>query len=375
MSIKIDSEFQSLIPPLTDDEFQRLEKSILAEGVREPIITWDGTIIDGHNRYKICTKHGLSFKTAERDFSSRDEAILFIIANQLARRNLPVAAIGLLKLKEKEIVANQAEQRRLANLKQGNVKPDTPNLGERESKHDGETFQQLAKDIPLGRESLRKLDAIDKKAKEGNPVAIKEREQLMSGEKKSIHGSYIKVAGKQLQRSPKEIVASDGRKICAMCGEPINDGDCIPSRQTVHRWCEQEYQRDWEKEKRVKPNRTDDNRRICSICGEPIDEGGHYTDKLNWHYKCGLERENENQRKYRDAGRTLRENKPKFTLDLLLTELTWNAEKFIESWTQSIKVYESTGVKLRAAEKMRLEKAAAKLLIEVNKIKERTSNA
>lgn len=367
MSIKIDDEFQSLIPPLTDDEFQRLEKSILAEGVREPIITWDGTIIDGHNRYKICTKHGLSFKTVERDFSSRDEAILFIIANQLARRNLPVAAIGLLKLKEKEIVAREANKR------QGTRTDLLPNLAK--SSDSVHTLEILAKDIPLGRESLRKLDVIDQQAKEGNPVAIKEREQLMSGEKKSIHGAFIAVKGNSKPRSSSEIKTDDGRYICSMCGEPINPEDAHAVRKTVHRKCQQEYQRDWEKEKREKAKFIDDGRRICSICGEPIDEGGHYTDKLNWHYKCGLERENENQRKYRDAGRTLRENKPTFTLDLLLTELTWNAEKFIESWTQSIKVYESTGVKLRAAEKMRLEKAAAKLLIEVNKIKERTSNA
>ena len=240
--IVIDSEFQSLIPPLSDDEYERLERSILAEGVRTPIVTWNGTIIDGHNRYNVCDEHGIECPQVEREFASRDEAKLYIIDNQLRRRNLPPAAIGDLKLEEKEIVARQAKER------QGTRTDLTPNLGESPTnRHSGETLDQLAKDIPLGRESLRKLDVIKKKAKEGDPTAIREREALLSGEKKSIHGAYVAVVGKPKPRKPDETVTEDGRRICAMCGEPINDGESHPARPTVHKKCEQEYQHDWEK--------------------------------------------------------------------------------------------------------------------------------
>ncbi len=58
--IVIDSEFAALIPPLTDDEFNRLEQSILAEGCRDALVLWGNILIDGHNRYRICTKHRLS---------------------------------------------------------------------------------------------------------------------------------------------------------------------------------------------------------------------------------------------------------------------------------------------------------------------------
>ena len=59
----IDSELSVLIPPLTPDEFTKLEDSILTEGCRDAIIVWGNVIVDGHNRYKICTKHGIPFGT------------------------------------------------------------------------------------------------------------------------------------------------------------------------------------------------------------------------------------------------------------------------------------------------------------------------
>lgn len=86
--ITIDEEFAALIPPLTDDEFSRLEQSILLEGCRDPIIIWDGVIIDGHNRFRICTAHNIPFNTQNISFDSRDEAMLWMLQNQLARRNL-----------------------------------------------------------------------------------------------------------------------------------------------------------------------------------------------------------------------------------------------------------------------------------------------
>ena len=363
----IDSEFQSLIPPLTDDEYERLERSILSEGVRHPIVTWNNTIIDGHNRYNICEEHGIKCPQVERQFESRDAAKLWIIDNQLRRRNLPPAAIGDLKLEEKEILTRRAKERSLANLKRGTVKPDTPNLGERESKHDGETLEQLARDISIGRESLRKLDVIKQRAKGGDPVAIEERQALISGEKKSIHGAYVRVVGKQ-QRKPEETTAEDGRKICAMCGEPIDPGDAHSSRPTVHKKCEVEYQRDWKRERRSKPKTSDDGRRICAICGEPIDEGDHYQDKLNWHYGCGLAHATDMQRRYRDADHDLRNNVATYTIDSLVAEMSASVEDMREAITESISINEGMGVRISEAQKRRIDKAIENVMKAVRSI-------
>lgn len=88
LKLKIDKAFKNLIPPLSRSEYLQLEENILAEGCREPIIVWNGYIIDGHNRYEICTKHGIAFTVKEKDFDYREAAIAWICANQLGRRNV-----------------------------------------------------------------------------------------------------------------------------------------------------------------------------------------------------------------------------------------------------------------------------------------------
>ncbi len=112
--LRIDEEFAALIPPLTDDEYTCLEQSILAEGCRDPIITWNGIIIDGHHRFKICKKHKIAFQTVQKEFASRDEVILWMIQNQLGRRNLSEFQRIEIVRKYEEAVKAHAEQRMLA---------------------------------------------------------------------------------------------------------------------------------------------------------------------------------------------------------------------------------------------------------------------
>lgn len=88
--LMVDSEFESQIPPLTEEEFQQLEENILADGVvLQSIIVWDGVIIDGHNRWRIIKKHPfLKYTVYEMSFPDRYAAIIWICKNQLGRRNL-----------------------------------------------------------------------------------------------------------------------------------------------------------------------------------------------------------------------------------------------------------------------------------------------
>ena len=90
INLKIDPEFQSQIPPLTDDEFKQLEENILKEGkLLSPLIVWNNTLVDGHNRYTILQKHPeIYFSTMPLRFENREEAIAWICQNQLGRRNL-----------------------------------------------------------------------------------------------------------------------------------------------------------------------------------------------------------------------------------------------------------------------------------------------
>jgi len=86
--MKIDGEFQAMIPPLTDEEFEGLEQDILRDGCRDALVVWRGTLLDGHNRHAICTEHGIGFRTVEMDFPDKAAAKDWIDANQLHRRNL-----------------------------------------------------------------------------------------------------------------------------------------------------------------------------------------------------------------------------------------------------------------------------------------------
>ena len=88
--LTIDPEFEAKCPPLTEDELSQLEENILEEGlVLMPLIVWNDTIVDGHNRYRIAQAHpGIGFRTHEKRFNNRYEALSWICKNQLGRRNL-----------------------------------------------------------------------------------------------------------------------------------------------------------------------------------------------------------------------------------------------------------------------------------------------
>lgn len=97
MQIRIDKEFQSLIPPLSAEEKSQLEVNLITEGCRDALVIWNGILIDGHNRYEICTRLGIEYRVVEKFFASREEASDWIDANQLGRRNLRPEQMSLLR--------------------------------------------------------------------------------------------------------------------------------------------------------------------------------------------------------------------------------------------------------------------------------------
>jgi len=89
--------FEKLIRPLTTEEFSELETSILRDGCLSPIALWGETILDGHNRYKICNKNEIKFDTVRINVSDEEDAKNWIDRNQLARRNLSPEQISLIR--------------------------------------------------------------------------------------------------------------------------------------------------------------------------------------------------------------------------------------------------------------------------------------
>lgn len=101
--MQIKDEFKKLIPALSVEEFKQLEQNCLAEGIREKIITWNGFIIDGHNRYEIATKHKLKFEIESKEFESENDVKIWMVNNQLGRRNLQDFVKGELMQTLKEL--------------------------------------------------------------------------------------------------------------------------------------------------------------------------------------------------------------------------------------------------------------------------------
>lgn len=112
MELKINERFRSVAPPLSDNEVQLLREDILANGCRDPLVTWNGTIVDGHHRYAICEEYGIPFDVVEKKFTDENEAVVWIAKNQLGRRNLNAFQRCELVLPLEPMVAVEAEKRR-----------------------------------------------------------------------------------------------------------------------------------------------------------------------------------------------------------------------------------------------------------------------
>ena len=109
--LKINPEFEKLLPPLTAEEYAGLEADIIANGCREPITVWNGVVVDGHNRLHICRKNQVAYSISEMVFPSENSAKIWIWKNQGNRRNLtPLAKIEL-AMKMKPILEAEAKER------------------------------------------------------------------------------------------------------------------------------------------------------------------------------------------------------------------------------------------------------------------------
>lgn len=110
MNLSINPEFKNLIPALDKNEYDQLEESILSEGCRESIVAWNNTIVDGHNRYEICTNHQIDFNVIHKEFESESHAKLWMIDNQLGRRNLTDFMRIELNLSKKPFLSEMAKK-------------------------------------------------------------------------------------------------------------------------------------------------------------------------------------------------------------------------------------------------------------------------
>ena len=105
MNIVVNEELKAYIDPLTPEEHEALERSILTEGCRDALVLWGDVLVDGHNRYGICQKHGLPFQTVQNTrFKTIEDVHLWMIDQHLGRRSISDFLRGVLALRKKDIV-------------------------------------------------------------------------------------------------------------------------------------------------------------------------------------------------------------------------------------------------------------------------------
>ena len=183
-TLTIDPEFRDLIPPLNDDELTMLEESIVANGCESPLIVWNGVIVDGHNRHAICQKHNIPFAVTEKEFSSREDAMLWMLRNQLGRRNLNSYQRSELALKFEPLIASASEKRMLAG------KAINPMQNSAQGQEKGTTRKQIAEIAGVSHDTIKKVKKLNEAADEET------KSKLRRGEV-TVHKAYTELMQKE----------------------------------------------------------------------------------------------------------------------------------------------------------------------------------
>jgi hypothetical protein len=174
---QIDREFHSLIAPLQPEERRQLESNLLAEGCRDPLVTWRGTLLDGHNRLEICTRLGIPYKTCEIELPNREAALLWIEENQLGRRNLTPdqrAAIAF-RILQRRVAISKRERARKGGLAGGAGRSRISLVDSAATKQEHPRQREIAA-VQLG-VSARKVRVISEIAKQSSALV----EQIVAG--------------------------------------------------------------------------------------------------------------------------------------------------------------------------------------------------
>ena len=187
MELRIDPEFEGKIPPLTAEEFQQLENNILADGVViNPIIVWDGVIVDGHNRNRIVSKHPeIQFSTCEKTFADRYEAIAWICKNQLGRRNLT-------KEQKKYLIGKQYEAEKASHGgDRGNQYTNLASCQIGNLPKERKTCERIAEENGISSRSVCRAEAFSKAVDIADAVEPGIRDEILAGKikptEKDVH--------------------------------------------------------------------------------------------------------------------------------------------------------------------------------------------
>lgn len=209
--LKIDNELRDLLPPLSPEEFKSLDENIKNNGCIDPIVTWNGYIIDGHNRYNICNKHNIKFQTIELAFNTKEDVMDWMIEIQLGRRNITDSQKAYLRGLQYE------REKKKQGGNRGNQYTKMPSG---ENAHLPNTSQKLAEIHKVDERTIRKdgqfSKAVDKIAE---AVGIEAKNKILNKDKIVSKQDVIDI-GKSIEENKidikelkKELIDSKDKKV------------------------------------------------------------------------------------------------------------------------------------------------------------------
>ena len=196
--MQILKELEVLIPPLTSEEFKQLERNILEEGIRDPLVTWNGILVDGHNRYRIAQEYDIDFVTVEKEFTDMNAVKEWMINNQFGRRNLNNYQRSVLALQLEDVFKAKAKENLVLsgeNYGKGTQISAYPIIQK------VETRQEIAKVANVSHDTISKVKKIE-------ATASPEIKAKVSTGQISINEAY-----KEIKKEEKEINFIEKKKI------------------------------------------------------------------------------------------------------------------------------------------------------------------
>lgn len=204
----VDKEFEELLPVLTPEEFNRLEQSILKNGMLDPIKVWEEPdtgkyiIIDGHNRCKILKKNNISLNYWENykimyadELPTRDDVKRWMLEQQLGRRNLSEAEKYEIVQKFKSVFEQKAKKNQSLG---GKGSANLPKV---------DTRKEMAKATGVSEGTYRKMDIVMKSDNEDLKQKLCEKKVSVDAAYKNVKSTDQKsiTVKQQIDRLDKRI--------------------------------------------------------------------------------------------------------------------------------------------------------------------------
>jgi len=219
--IILDEEFKALLPALDKESFAQFEENIIENGCMIPLVLWDNILIDGFNRYKICMEHDIPFKTISKEFDSRERVLIWIILNQVSRRNLTPLQLsyyrGLHYMVDKALVKNASGKNQYSEVKsQNETKPQNLSTASRLAMQYNVSRNTVLRDSQVA-EAIDILGEASPEAKRNvlsgaAGITRKQLKELLTGTEEEVSDIAAKIEDGSLERRKPRVSDADPNK-------------------------------------------------------------------------------------------------------------------------------------------------------------------